>query len=155
MRIDGLDKLTRALDRFATRPAVMDTVNPALVAAGEEIRSHLVRYPRPPRYPLRWASRKQRFYVLFVLRKGLGAYQRTTDPMSQRLQASWAVARDAGRVLVGTRATYAPYVQSAQAQQPFHADTGWTTDEQAVQRVIESGALQDNILRVIDKTFAR
>jgi hypothetical protein len=156
MRIEGLDRLMKALDRFATARAVADTIKPALTATGEVIRSYLVRYPGKPSYPLRWASQRQRFYVLYVLRKNLGPYKRTTDPMSQRLQASWAVEYNRPwRVIVGTRVTYAPYVQGRDKQQPYHADTGWITDEVAMQRTIDSGVLQDNMISVVRKALER
>jgi len=143
VRIEGLDALRAALLALADE----DLYKSAMWAIGEEIRSEVARYPGPPKYPLRWASRKQRFYVLRVLRKNLGPYVRRYDPMSQNLGQSWAVAEH-GRtgVVVGTRATYAPYVQSAEHQQPFHADTGWVTDEQAVRRVMDDGVVGD-ILR--------
>jgi hypothetical protein len=154
MRIEGLDGLMKILDRFAEPKALADTLRPALAAAGEEVRSHLVRYPGKPSYPLRWASARQRFYVLYILRRGLGPYQRGTDPMSQRLQASWTVdtRRDFSAV-VGTRVTYAPYVQSRLYQQPFHRATGWVTDEEAVQRTTESGALREHLLSVVRKAM--
>lgn len=153
MKIDGYDELKRKLDRFVTKQGVLSVVAPALVTTGEEIRNVLSQYPSPPRYPLRWASQQQKFYVLRVLRKGVGPYRRTTDPMSQRLQASWVVSRHdlPHRVVVGTRVTYARYVQSARAQQPFHKDTGWTTDAQAVQYVFENDVLHKNIFDAVNK----
>jgi hypothetical protein len=155
MRIDGLDELLKALGHFATPDATAETVKPALAATAEEIRSYLARYPRKPSYPLRWASMRQKFYVLYVLRKGMGPYRRSTDPGSQRLQASWAVEQnERWRVIVGTRVTYAPYVQGKEKQQPFHADTGWVTDEAAVQRTVASGVLGDNIMAAVQKAFA-
>jgi hypothetical protein len=70
-------------------------------------------------------------------------YTRESDPMSQRLLASWAVEGQAGGgAIVGTKATYAPWVQSAEKQQGMHSATGWVTDEAAVRQVEASGVIE-------------
>jgi hypothetical protein len=132
-----------------------ETKRGALWAIGEEIRDHIARYPPPPRYPLRWASQKQKFYVLRILRKNLGKYVRRFDPMSQDLGGSWTVAWDANRVVVGTRVTYAPYVQSAKHQQPFHRDTGWVTDEQVVKEVKASKVIEEIVSEALRNAWHR
>jgi len=98
---------------------------------------------KPQHTPVIWPSEKARRYYFAMRReKGLPMkYTRGSDPMSQRLQASWTVARGRGEATLGNRATYAPYVASSQYQTEQHAATGFTTDEQAAQKVIESGTL--------------
>jgi len=141
--IEGLDRVAAALTALAS-PTVYRA---AMRTIGEQVRACIARYPGPPSHPLRWASNKQKFYVTRILRKNSGPYVRRFDPMSQNLGQSWAVDQEGGgEIVVGTRVTYAPYVQSARKQQPFHGDTGWVTDERAVQEVAESGAVSE-ILR--------
>ena len=149
--IEGLDRVAAAITRLAN-PAVYDA---AMRTIGEQVRARIARYPGPPKYPLRWASRKQAFYVKNVLRKSLGPYVRRFDPMSQNLGQSWAVAQEGRRVFVGTKVTYAPYVQSAARQQPFHADTGWITDEKAVREVVESGVIHDILRDALRRALGR
>ncbi len=149
--IVGLEDVLAALARL---PGAFSLAGRAI---GEEIRHWLSRYPPPPRYPLRWASAKQKFFVTRVLRKNMGPYVRRFDPMSQDLMHSWVVdtSRLPEEVVVGTRVTYAPYVQSAEKQQPFHKDTGWITDKEAIQRARDTGAVNDAIQRALDRALGR
>ncbi len=141
VRVDGVEKLDRVIARVHSGMA--RAIGAATFAIGQQIQRTIAVYPPRPRYPLRWASAQQRkAYVEMRRARKLGPYRRMTDPFSQHLGKKWTVER-LGRMgaMVGTTVTYAPYVQSAQRQQPFHADTGWITDEEAVQRVSESGVV--------------
>jgi len=142
VEIDGLDDAIRKLRRAGGNELARQ-ITAGLVAIGKQVENELRQYPPKPKYPLRWASRRQAFYVKHILRKNLGPYVRRYDPMSQNLQQSWTVEplRPIGAV-VGTRVTYAPYVQSEEKQQPFHADTGWITDREAVENVQASGDIE-------------
>lgn len=136
VQIEGVERLERGLNALTAerfRQRLKFTV-------GELVRAAIAQYPGPPKYPLRWASRKQRLWFLRAAREGRVEvpYRRQFSPTSQRLGPSWSVVTRGGQTFVGTRVTYAPYVQSAQHQQPFHRDTGWKTDEQAAREVAES-----------------
>lgn len=139
-RVSGLNGTLRRLS-FDSR----STLRAITWGIGEVIRNVVAQYPRPPHYPLRWASRKQKLAYV-AMRRALGLplkYTRQFDPMSQRLGPSWTVARygDLG-AKVATRVTYAPHVQAADRQQPFHQETGWVTDRQAVEAVLRSGDIK-------------
>jgi phage gpG-like protein len=110
-------------------------------AVGELVRGVVAQYPGPVHHPIRWASRRQqRAYWAMRRERGLPlAYTRQFDPMSQRLGASWTVAMRGDTAVVGTKASYAKWVQAAKFQQGFHKDTGWITDVQAAERVARSG----------------
>lgn len=136
--IDGAD---RVLARMTLRPAF----KAALRAIGEELRGKLAQYPGHSHSPVLWSSaRQRRFY--FAMRREAGAppkYTRNSDMMSQRLGPSWAVAAQGDNaVVVGTRATYAPFVQSAKQQIEQHRITGWKTDEQAIRELENSGVVE-------------
>ncbi len=140
VRIDGLERLMSKLNgeqarRFRHR---------VQVGVAEEVRNAIAQYPPPPKYPLRWASAKQRRYVLSMARRGLIPlpYVRQFAPSSQRLGPSWKTVVKGEEVFVGTMVTYAPYVQSHEKQQPFHADTGWKTDKMAAEEVTSSGVME-------------
>lgn len=138
LRIEGLDKLRRKLGR-----GIEPAISAATLAIAEEVRSEMARYPGPSHSPVVWKSQKQKG-AYFASRKGLPLkYTRQSDPMSQRLGPSWFSAKH-GRVgaKAATRVSYAPWVQSKERQSPQHAATGWRTDEQAIRRVVESGAVQ-------------
>ena len=145
LEIKGLDVLMAKLGQGAT--PVLRTLTRGIA---EEVKGEIARYPGPVKRPIQWASDKQRRWWFATRRKaGLGPYVRNSDPWSQRLGPSWATAqRGETSAVVGTRVTYAPWVQSARLQQPMHANTGWVTDEQAVKTVNESGEVE-NMLRDI------
>ncbi len=138
MRVDGLEEAQRRLSRV-NFGRVLQTI---AMAVGELIREKLATYPPRRSGPVPWVSERQRrFYYGMRRRAGLPlAYTRQSDPMSQRLGPSWAVARMGSHgAVVATRVTYAPYVQSAERQQPMHRQTGWVTDVEAVDAVARSG----------------
>jgi hypothetical protein len=84
-------------------------------------------------------------------------YTRGSDPMSQRLQQSWVVHSRKESATVGNRATYAPYVASDEFQTEQHKATGFTTDKQAADQVIESGVMDKivntHIKGMMDEAF--
>jgi pimeloyl-ACP methyl ester carboxylesterase len=125
----------------------------AAVEVGIKARRELRRYPRPPSYPLKWASRRQRAWYFWYRRsQGLPIeYTRLSDPMSQRLKESWGTSEIPGGVILGNRSEYAPYVQSQEYQQPMHADTGWPTDAS----VIEQMTAQGDINRAIEAALGQ
>ena len=141
---DDLRKLAGpALDRALQRTAVK---------VGQELQARLQRYPSTSHSPVKWASRKQQAYY-YAMRREAGLplkYTRTSDPMSQRLGASWQVVKWGNGAIVGTRVTYSPWVQSAEKQQPQHAATGWTTAEQALDKVDKSGIVPRHLQAEIE-----
>lgn len=133
----------RGLDRVEQRLGVPlePVLRPAFLAIGQEIKARIGIYPGPVEYPIRWKSEKQRRWY-FAHRRGNLPYVRQTDSESQRLGPSWAVSMLPFGAVVGTRVTYAPFVQDAERQQPFHRDTGWRTDREVVEEVVESGVVE-------------
>lgn len=137
LTITGLDELRRKFGEGFRKP-----LRALVHGVAEELRGAIAEYPGPVVYPVRWASDAQR-RAYFAKRKGLGPYVRQFDPFSERLGPSWATEmRGDFEAVVGTRVSYAPWVQAAGHQQPMHADTGWKTDEQAVEEVERSGAIE-------------
>ncbi len=130
---------------------LMPAVRTAAVVIGEELRSHLAVYPGPASHPIKWASERQkRFYFAMRRERGLPfGYTRNSDPMSQRLGPSWTVARTQSGASVGTRASYAPWVQSSEKQSAQMKATGWITDQQAVEAVQRSGMIKQAVLQAI------
>ena len=146
IEIRGLDALQRKLGAGAG-PIIRVVVR----GVAEEIRNAIAEYPGPVSYPIQWSSPAQRA-AYHAKRQGLGPYVRQTDPFSQRLGPSWATQMDGDeRAVVGTRVSYARWVQSAEQQQPMHAATGWTTDEEAVEKVEESRAAERLLESAISK----
>lgn len=126
--IKGDADLLRKLERF--HPQVIPDLTRGVA---EELRDKIAKEPGPVSRPIRWASRKQKIWYIAARRAaGLGPYVRNSDPWSQRLGPSWATANRGQDAIVGTRVTYAPWVQSEESQQPMHKATGWVTDKQAI-----------------------
>lgn len=149
INIDGIEGATRLLSRSFT--PVMQTIT---LAVGELVRDEIGTYPGPVEHPIEWASEKQRrFYFAMRREEGLDpGYTRISDPMSQRLKESWTTDQvGAHDALVTSRADYAYWVQSARHQQFFHINTGWISDEEAVENVEDSG----DIDRVSDAVIRR
>jgi len=150
IEVYGIESLVAKFGNGA-RPVISRTMR----AVGEKLVSYLAHYPGRVHYPIQWVSEAQRRAywatrrgvsddsTFWAVKGGLGPYRRNTDPYSERLGPSWAVEqRDDLGAIVGTRVSYAPWVQSAEHQQPMHANTGWITDEQAVAKLQNSGAIE-------------
>lgn len=85
---------------------------------------YFAKNPGPVKYPIQWASERQR--RAFFATDGFGGgipYSR-----SGAMQTSWRGSVEARnyevRGIIDNTVPYAPYVQGKQ-QQPFHANTGW------------------------------
>lgn len=140
IRLEGMDALLANIGQ-PVEPIYFDIT----FAVGELVRSEVAQYPGASNSPVKWASEKSRRYY-FWLRRSQGLdlqYTRNSDKLSQRLGPSWTIAH-LGRTdaVVANKATYAPFVQSAQMQTAQHAATGWITDERAVLNVVASGDIQ-------------
>lgn len=128
--IRGRRELLRKLEYF--RPDVLPNVTRAIA---EALKGYLAKYPGPVAKPIKWASMRQMIWYTNARKAaGLGPYRRNSDPWSQRLGPSWATANRGIDAVVGTRVTYAPWVQSDKQQQPMHKATGWVTDKQAIEK---------------------
>jgi len=111
---------------------------------GEQFKERLMKRPAPNRkYPLAWASRRQRaWYHWFRRSQGLPLkYTRGSDPMSQNSLQAWAVGKIQGGTIVGNRATYASWVQSDQYQTEMHRITGWPTDKSVDEELKRTGII--------------
>lgn len=153
VRIDGLERAVRGLSPQQAARAIRGIQ----LGAAEEVRNAIAVYPeKSPDYPIRWASMRQKRWFWANVREGRIEipYRRQYSPGSQRLGPSWTVASEGSEVFVGTKVTYAPYVQDADHQQPFHADTGWRTDRQAVDIILQSGVISTVVQDVLNKAFS-
>jgi hypothetical protein len=140
----GIDKLIAKYGQGA------DPIIKALTRGiAEDIRERIAVYPGPVQYPVEWVSEAQR-RAYFAKRKGLGPYTRQSDSWSERLGPSWATENRGIDAVVGTTVSYARWVQSKEHQQPMHKNTGWVTDEDAIE-----GAQRDNVAeRVMEEVLS-
>ena len=153
-----LDGLAADLRKLAG-PALDKALQKAAVKVGEELQAKLQRYPSigKKQSPVKWASEKQRKWYFATSRKaGLPPlYTRLNDPMSQKLGPSWEVVKwGKSGAIVGTRATYSPYVQSAEHQSAQHAASGWITADEAVDKVDKSGIVGRHVRAEIASMLA-
>ena len=147
IEIRGLDALQRKLGAGA-RPIIRVVIK----GVAEALRDAIAEYPGPVSYPIQWTSPAQRA-AYHAKRQGLGPYVRQTDPFSRRLGESWhtELRGDTEAVVGSGDVPYARWVQSAEQQQPMHAATGWTTDEEAVEKVEQSRAAERLLESAISK----
>lgn len=130
VQLKGLDELMKIAS--ANLGSVMREI---LHEVGGLVKKEISREPGPVHKPIQWASEKQRRYVMAMVRK-YGPWTRETHPLSQKLRGSWEVTDESDyRVRVHNPVSYGPWVQSADLQQPMHANTGWRTDEGVIQYV--------------------
>jgi len=154
IKVEGLDALKRKLGADWTKP-----IQDGAVAVGQEIRNVVAEYPEGKvNSPVIWASEKQRRWW-FASRREANLpfkYTRNSDAWSQRLGPSWTV-RPEGQTnaVVGTKATYGPWVQSAEKQTAQHKATGWVTDKEAVEEVERGGKAMRIFRAIIQKWLKR
>ena len=144
-------------ERFTKRlrsvtPALPSVIEGSIRDLTPSLLSTLRTYPPKPRYPLRWASDKQRRKVMALLReKGNLPYSRSGNvarawrvETERNAEGNTVIAEVMNDVIGDEGQTYARYVygdgdfkgNSIYPQQPFHQDTGW----QPITPVIENWA---------------
>jgi hypothetical protein len=152
VEIDGFEEVQRLLAGLSGS-GIEKAMQGAAFKIAQEAQTKLMHYPGLSNSPVKWASAKQRGWYFAMRRKrGLPAeYTRISDPMSQKLRQSWAVEKvgDTGAV-VGTRVTYAPYVQGEDDQQPQHKATGWKTEKDAVEDLKARSVVERVVLAELD-----
>ena len=143
VEIHGLDKLIAKYGRGA------DPIIKALTRGiAEDIRARMAKYPGKVKYPIQWASDAQR-RAYFAKRKGMGPYVRQSDSWSEDLGKAWASENRGLDAVVGNKASYAPWVQSKERQQPMHKNTGWVTDEDAIQAARDENVAEKTLEEVL------
>lgn len=128
----SVEGYNRLLNKLGSLSRLGQALGPVLREGAETFRDYLAEYPPINRaYPLAWASERQRRWYFANRRKDNLPlqYTRNSDAWSQRLGPSWATRTEGGglRVVIGNKATYAPYVQDAAMQTQMHRNTGWHT----------------------------
>jgi len=149
IRIEGLPELMRDLG-IPLGPVLREIT----FTVGGLVQKEMAEYPGPSNSPVKWASEKSRRYYFWMRRsRGLPIrYSRNSDPMSQKLGASWTVSHlGQTDAQVAPKASYGPFVQSASMQSPQHRATGWITDEKGIANVERSGDVE----RVAQQIIAR
>jgi hypothetical protein len=141
--IRGLEQLRAKLGKGA------DPIIKALTRGiAEDLRARIAKYPGPVKHPIEWASPAQRG-AYFAKRKGMGPYTRGSDSWSEKLGPSWATENRGLDAVVGTRVSYAPWVQSKERQQPMHRNTGWVTDEEVIRAAIDENVPEKTLEEVL------
>lgn len=96
--------------------------------------AHLRAEPGPPKYPLAWASEKQRRFVMAKLTRENNLPYRRSHDLSQAWEVIIKIEGGVLRFVIENPAPGAKFVYgslakdlsaAARFQQPFHADTGW------------------------------
>ena len=140
LELKGFAELERKLGK-----SIAPKISAFTFGVGELVRAAIAKAPGPSRSPVLWASEKQRrWYFATRHKRGLSfKYTRESDSMSQRMVASWATEhRGSMDAVVGTKATYAGYVQSDAKQSAQHKATGWITDKMAMAKVQAGGKIK-------------
>jgi len=157
--IVGLDSLQAA---FKKAPTLVRTFGRATMAGALKMLHDVLRKYPARRYGAKadFVSAKQAraFFVKMSTGEIEVPYRRGQSPGSERLGASWTMATVVSpsqgiRGVLGTRVSYAKYVQDEDWQTAMHKTTGWPT----IQGVVRDKA--DDIVaffgRMIDQILAR
>ena len=143
IRVSGLSRVRAALGADYG-----PTIAVAAQAIAKQIEGELVAPPGPAKHPIQWTSPRQRRWW-YAQRGDRGPYKRG-ESGGQDLLHSWSVARrGATGAVLGSRAGYAAYIHGSKLQQPMHRNTGWITDEQAIRKVVDSGAAKDLVVDAV------
>lgn len=127
-----LRALELAERRVVESPKLMQR---ALKRAQGRLRSRVLKIvavePGKPNYPLRWASAKQRRYVMAKLRAENNIPYQRTHEFVKAWDAKFKFDADGGAFEVENKSPIARYVVG-EDQQPFHSDTGWLNAEEVI-----------------------
>ena len=151
LRIKGLDSVQRIL--ATDFEPVMQGVT---LAVTHELQNAIAPYP-PATIANSPSNPRGRWYE-----RGYGPKWRTKDGAvhgdhtSETLGRRWGIERR-GRIghVLGNLASYAVDVHAKARQKPWHAAHGWTTDEDAIRRVVSSGAIQRIMAQAIMAALRR
>lgn len=91
---------------------------------GNQLLVKLQTEPGKPSYPLRWASERQRRFVMAKLRREKNLPYRRTHKFVRGWKITHTATVSGGMIVVSNPWDKEIYVTGTQ-QQPFHADTGW------------------------------
>jgi len=114
-------------ERRAVARAVAKQVERVIAPAVERRMNRTLQLlPGKPKYPIRWASDKQRRYVMAKLRERNNLPYRRTGKLARGWQvlSAFDAKSDSGTLTVENPASIAKYIYGPE-QQPFHQDTGW------------------------------
>lgn len=139
VQLEGLDEILNNVDSVAK----LKGLQAAMLAAGTHVKSKVNKYPASTEAN-KANNPTGRWYE-----RGYGPRWRRKDgsvggrKTSEMLNRSWSVAtRDSGATLVvGSHASYSPYVMDKNKQADFHKQRGWKTvqeiGEQEAKTIIE------------------
>ena len=149
IEIKGIKSAQRALGTIAGGAYLKGVFRAGAVMMHHDI----ARYPESTaaNLPKSWSSDGpnswyQRGYGPKWVRKDGSVGGRKT---SQTLGRSWTTSSGKTWAAVGTRASYARYVQGADTQARFHKARGWRTDRQTLDKVSE------RVIKMIDTVIGR
>lgn len=132
--------LLKGLERL--EPAMQKAAEIKTAPLRAKLLEELQRQPGPPKYPLRWASERQRRAFFATNGFGGGIPYRRTGNMSRAWKVTAVFARGSGVIQAENPTPYVRYVQGIE-QQPFHLDTGWPQSDALV--VKYQDALADTV----------
>ena len=149
IEITGLREVEGALARLNNIGTIC---GPALVAGAAELQTWVKEYPpkteaNRPRTHGGWYERGRG--SMYANKAGAVRVVKS----SQMLNRSWSMRHtftpDSAEVVIGTRATYAPFVHDESRQARFHKARGWRTVQEGILK------FQDNIVRRIEQAVLR
>lgn len=100
-------------------------------------------YPRKPHYPLRWASERQRKYVMAMLRRQDNLPYQRTGGLRRGWDVEVKINPTTAFLVIVNDSPAAQYVMGDR-QQPFHKDTGWPFAGDIIYK--ESARLADDMV---------
>jgi hypothetical protein len=153
LKLEGARELVEKLRELGAD--IEDLSGQIAERVGRQIKQRLTREPPPNREPMTFVSAKQRAWFFWALEEGVieVPYRRSVSPTSQNLSQSWTVRRRGSGAEVGTKVTYARYVQSEEDQAPRHA--AWPTDASAIEDTLKADDVDKIADRILSKALRR
>ena len=150
--IHGADEIGRKYGRLTDD--LLAFIGPAMLAALSNIKDAVAPYP-----PASEANQPKHGSWGPYYERGVGsAYKRKTDGgitqyhNSERLGANWTMQAKTGPYssegTLGNRASYSQYVHDADNQPDYHAERGWKTAQESIEKE------RPGIVRLFDRVVA-
>lgn len=134
VEVTGIRELQAQLNKLTDIGA---TIGPALVASAAELQTWVKEYPpassaNTPRSPGRWYERGKG--SMYARRDGTVRVVKASQMLSKWGRMRRTMTPQLAEVVIGPRATYAPYVHDAEQQAKFHKSRGWRTAQEGINK---------------------
>ncbi len=147
LQLKGFDKLERKLGPLRAGKYWAGI----LKAAALDVKNYIAEYPpaSEANNPQGRTWYERGFGPRWYRADGSIGGSRTSETLGRR----WTISADSQRAVIGNNASYAPFVQSAEQQSPWHKRRGWRTDQETIDKLKDK--IMAKVKRAIEDILSR